>query len=145
MSDPTPLLNFGFYKMLHVGDVGTPVVEAGESGMKGARGVLVPSVSSPGTLSVLWLQDMGGPWARMQTSVTYGTVPDIDTRVGFLMLVDVAEGLGVKEIFEDAPDTRPRDVWSITEIRSTYWWEAREHRDRVKKALVAALIQAPKS
>ena len=61
--------------------------------MKGSRGVLVPSVSSPGTLSVLWLQDMGG---RMQTSVTYGTVPDIDTRLGFLLLVDYCEqGLGV--------------------------------------------------
>ena len=138
MTDPALLLKFEFYKVLHVGDVGTPIPEAGASGMKGSRGVLVPSVSSPGTLSVLWLQDMGG---RMQTSVTYGTVPDIDTRLGFLLLVDYCEqGLGVLgHVPEDAPDTRPRDVWSTTEIRSTYWWDTRENRDRVKSALMAAL------
>jgi hypothetical protein len=117
------------------------VIETGESGMKGCRGVLVPSVSSPGTLSVLWLTNFTGEdTGRMQTSLTYGTTPDVDTRAGFLWLVDYAEDLGLKEIVEDAPETSPRECWSITEIRASYWWTSR--RQTITRAIVRAIASA---
>lgn len=141
MTDLSGLLPLEWYRKFRLSDVGTPVVEAGESGMKGYKGVLVPSVSSPGSLSVLWLTElnagaMGG--GRMQTSVTYGTVPDADTRAGFLLLVDYAEELGLKEILEDLPSTSQRECWSITEIRAAYWWASR--RQTIIKALLRALV-----
>lgn len=56
----------------------TPVVEAGESGMTGCRGVVLPSVVRPGQLCVRWAGPPLGPKEWSETGITHGTVPDLD-------------------------------------------------------------------
>lgn len=114
---------------------GTPVIELGESGMSLYTGVLVPSISMRGTLSILWLRDREGHALGkdcMQTSITGGSAPDVCTRFGFHVMLDYLEHrLGVDEISEGT------DVWTLAEARRSYWW--REHPSRVIKAGLRAL------
>jgi hypothetical protein len=56
--------------------LGDPVIETGESGMRGERGVVVESVSNPGTLAVLWHASDRLP-PGLQTGVTHGTRLDV--------------------------------------------------------------------
>lgn len=56
----------------------TPVIEAGQSGMTGCRGVVLPSVVRPGELCVRWAGPPLGPKGWMETGITHGTVPDLD-------------------------------------------------------------------
>jgi hypothetical protein len=85
--------------------IGVPVVEAGESGMKGARGIVVPAASRPGEFAVLWLDKVPG----MQTGITHGTVVDPRERAGFLWLCDEAERRGCR--------------LDLGAARSLEWWE----------------------
>lgn len=55
---------------------GMPVVEASRSGMTGARGVVVPS-SQGDYLVVRWVGPPLAPKQWLETSPTYGTVPDV--------------------------------------------------------------------
>lgn len=57
--------------------LGDPVVETGESGMRGERGTVVASASRPGELAVLWHASERLP-AGLQTGVTHGTLLDVD-------------------------------------------------------------------
>jgi len=59
---------------LHLGD---PVIETGESGMRGERGVVVASASRPGELAVLWTGSDRLP-PGLQTGITHGTRIDVD-------------------------------------------------------------------
>lgn len=122
MTDPSGLIPFEWYSKFTLSDVGLPVIEAGASGMQGQRGILVPSAHRPGSLSVLWLEEMDGgkhgPRGRMQTSVTEGTVPDATTRAGFLFLVDFAEDQNIWTTLGWASDLRDLPSWIDPEARS---------------------------
>ncbi len=91
-----------------------PVVEAGESGMHGARGVIVPSGVRPGQLCVRWAGPPLAPNEYMETSITHGTVLDLDSDGGAGVLVGMlrgAPGVGYVEIHLYR-DVATVEVWS---------------------------------
>lgn len=139
MIDHAPLISMGIVLRATLADVGLPVVEAGESGMKGARGVLVPSTSNPDSVSVLWLTEVkGGPYGigRLQTSVTYGSVPDVNTRLGFLSVIDHAEKAGVTDL---GIRGQHGAVYSLADIRAMHLWADSLNRPLIVEALLLAL------
>lgn len=126
LSDPAPfdlLPKFSFYKKFTLDDIGLRVIESGNCGMRGHRGILVPSTVNEGSLSVLWLPEEGDTrQGRMQTSVTFGTVPDIDTRSGYLYLADFCdnrdpESLGAHRAYAGWKDLTVRPMFRSILLR----------------------------
>jgi hypothetical protein len=116
-------------------NLGTPVVEAGMSGMHGCKGVLVPSLSQPGQLSVEWLTASENRPGRLSTGITHGTVLDVTERLGFLLAVDFLEQQGVNEIIYD----EEQEIWTLESLRLFFNWSASIRKDHVIKVLLAGI------
>lgn len=72
---------------------GMSVVEAGQSGMTGAHGIVVPS-SQGDYLVVRWTGPPLAPKQWLETSPTYGTVPDVTHPATAGILVEMLQRTG---------------------------------------------------